>query len=116
MISSFIEILKCPHCEPGILQLKEEEMEGQEFVSGHLHCASCHGCYVIEEGIPCLLPKKLLEINRLERQQWIKKYREIENNLIDSDKDTFRDSFEKFVKSKELDEEKMSFIWEHRLF
>ena len=50
-----MDILACPVCK-GELTLHTELEEGDEVVSGSLHCASCNEAYPIEESIPNLLP------------------------------------------------------------
>ena len=53
-----MEILVCPVCK-GELQLKAEEEEGDEIVTGSLFCAACDESYPIEDTIPNLLPPEL---------------------------------------------------------
>jgi len=50
-----MEILACPVCK-GDLELKVDKEEGEEVITGSLHCASCDFSYPIEDTIPNLLP------------------------------------------------------------
>ena len=53
-----MEILACPVCKGG-LQLSVDAEEGDEVVTGTLHCAVCNESYPIEDTIPNLLPPEL---------------------------------------------------------
>ena len=53
-----MEILVCPVCK-GELQLKTEEEDGDEIVTGSLFCVACNESYPIEDTIPNLLPPEL---------------------------------------------------------
>lgn len=55
-----MEILACPVCK-GDLILNIEKEEGNEVISGTLHCPRCNEYYPIEEGIPNMLPPELRE-------------------------------------------------------
>jgi len=50
-----MDILVCPVCK-GELELKVEEENGQEIVTGSLYCRKCEALYPIRETIPGLLP------------------------------------------------------------
>ena len=54
MKRDLMEILCCPVCK-GDLDLKVDE-EKDEIVKGSLFCKKCNHRYVIEDGIPNLLP------------------------------------------------------------
>ncbi len=58
MRKDMMEILACPVCK-GELTLDSKEEEGDEVVSGSLHCARCNETYPIEDPIPNLLPPDL---------------------------------------------------------
>ena len=58
MKQDLMEILACPLCK-GELTLKVDSEDGDEIVSGSLHCAACDETYPIEDGIPNLLPPDL---------------------------------------------------------
>ncbi len=58
MKQDLMEILACPSCK-GELTLKVDSEDGDEIVSGSLHCAACDETYPIEDGIPNLLPPDL---------------------------------------------------------
>ena len=58
MKTELMVILVCPHCN-GELELEVLEEEGDEIVTGSLHCAACSLSYPICEGVPNLLPPEL---------------------------------------------------------
>jgi len=58
MKQDLMEILACPLCK-GELTLNVDSEDGDEIVSGSLHCAACDETYPIEDGIPNLLPPDL---------------------------------------------------------
>ena len=53
-----MEILVCPVCK-GELELRVQEEDGDEVVTGSLFCAACNESYPIEDTIPNLLPPDL---------------------------------------------------------
>lgn len=55
MKRALTDILVCPVCK-GELVLTVTAEEGEEIISGSLHCAKCGVDYPIEDGIPNLLP------------------------------------------------------------
>jgi uncharacterized protein YbaR (Trm112 family) len=55
MRQELMEILACPVCK-GELSLTVVMMEGDEVITGSLHCPNCNEDYPIEDGIPNLLP------------------------------------------------------------
>ena len=55
MKHSLMEIIVCPVCK-GELKLTVTEEEGEEIITGSLHCPKCNVDYPIEESIPNLLP------------------------------------------------------------
>ena len=50
-----MDILACPVCK-GKLELNVEAEEGEEIVTGSLHCSRCDATYPIIDSIPRLLP------------------------------------------------------------
>ncbi len=58
MKKDLMEILVCPVCK-GELELKIEEEDADEVVTGSLFCAACDESYPIEDTIPNLLPPEL---------------------------------------------------------
>lgn len=58
MRRELVEILACPVCKSP-LELTVEEEEGDEVITGSLHCARCDERYPIEDAIPNLLPPDL---------------------------------------------------------
>lgn len=58
MKKDLMEILACPVCK-GPLELRVEEEEGDEVITGSLFCAACDESYPIEDTIPNLLPPEL---------------------------------------------------------
>lgn len=55
MKKQLMDRLACPVCR-GALTLDSEVEEGDEVVTGSLHCASCDEAYPIEDSVPNLLP------------------------------------------------------------
>ena len=55
MKPSLMEIIVCPVCK-GDLKLTVESEKDGEIISGTLRCGKCNVDYLIEEGIPNLLP------------------------------------------------------------
>jgi len=55
MKRELMDILACPVCK-GKLELKVEEENEQEIVSGSLYCPKCNVRYPIVDTIPNLLP------------------------------------------------------------
>ena len=55
MKSDLMDVLCCPVCR-GDLTLTVRSREGEEILTGSLHCAKCGVDYPIEDGIPDLLP------------------------------------------------------------
>lgn len=60
MKQELMKILACPVCK-GDLELNAGEEEGDEIVTGSLHCPKCQHSYPIVETIPNLLPPELQE-------------------------------------------------------
>jgi uncharacterized protein YbaR (Trm112 family) len=58
MKKDLMEILACPVCK-GSLELKAEEEDEREVITGSLYCARCSYRYPIRETIPNLLPPDL---------------------------------------------------------
>ena len=58
MRKEFLDILACPLCK-GKLDLKVEEEQDEDVITGTLHCDRCKNNYPIESTIPNLLPPNL---------------------------------------------------------
>lgn len=58
MRKDMMDILACPVCK-GALTLNVTKEDGDEVVTGSLHCAKCNETYPIEDTIPNLLPPDL---------------------------------------------------------
>jgi len=58
MRKDMMDILACPVCK-GALTLSITKEEGDEVISGSLHCAACNETFPIEDTIPNLLPPDL---------------------------------------------------------
>lgn len=58
MKKDLMDILACPVCK-GDLELKAEEEDEKEVITGSLYCAKCNQQYPIADGIPNLLPPEL---------------------------------------------------------
>ena len=55
MKKELMRILACPVCK-GDLQLKADEEDGEEIITGSLYCSACDYSYPIVDTIPNLLP------------------------------------------------------------
>lgn len=58
MKRDLMEILACPVCK-GTLELRVDEENAEEIVTGALLCAACSETYPIQDTIPNLLPPQL---------------------------------------------------------
>ena len=58
MRKDMMDILACPVCKSA-LTLTVESEDGDEVVTGSLHCAKCNETYPIADTIPNLLPPDL---------------------------------------------------------
>jgi len=56
MKKDLVDILACPACKQHPLELQVERETDGEVVEGKLVCHGCKAVYVIEDGIPNLLP------------------------------------------------------------
>jgi len=56
MKKDLLDILACPVCKYHPLELQVEREGSGEVVEGRLICHGCKAVYVIEDGIPNLLP------------------------------------------------------------
>lgn len=55
MKHSLMDIIVCPVCK-GELKLTVGMEDGDEIITGSLHCGKCNVDYLIEDSIPNLLP------------------------------------------------------------
>ena len=55
MKRDLVDILACPVCK-GRLELRVEQENGKEVVTGSLYCRKCNVSYPIVDAIPNLLP------------------------------------------------------------
>jgi uncharacterized protein YbaR (Trm112 family) len=58
MKKDLMEIICCPTCK-GDLALSIEKEDEKEIITGTLTCGKCSVEYLIEDGIPNLLPKNI---------------------------------------------------------
>jgi len=56
MKKDLLDILCCPTCK-GDLDLEIKKEEKDEIIEGTFTCKKCNCTYLIEDGIPNLLPK-----------------------------------------------------------
>lgn len=56
MKRDLLDILACPVCKHHPLELRVEREASGEVVEGRLICHGCKAAYIIEDGIPNLLP------------------------------------------------------------
>ena len=55
MKSDIVPMLACPNCK-GDLKISISDQQGQDILEGNLTCIKCHEIFIINEGIPNLLP------------------------------------------------------------
>ncbi len=55
MKTDMMEVLACPMCKAG-LTLQITSQEGDEITAGTLTCQQCGEAYLVEDGVPNLLP------------------------------------------------------------
>ncbi len=58
MKARIVGYLACPDCEGGLI-LASDKVDGSEIIRGSLRCSRCSHVYVIQGGIPRLLPQTL---------------------------------------------------------
>ena len=56
MKKEIVDILCCPSCK-GDLELKIKKEINEDIIEGTFFCKKCNCKYIIEDGIPNLLPK-----------------------------------------------------------
>ncbi|NLX47311.1 MAG: Trm112 family protein [Euryarchaeota archaeon] len=56
MRKDLVAILACPACKHHPLELQVEREEAGDVMEGRLLCPGCKAVYIIEDGIPNLLP------------------------------------------------------------
>lgn len=56
MKKDLLNVLCCPTCK-GDLKLIVEKEEKEDIITGTFSCKKCNVTYLIEDGIPNLLPK-----------------------------------------------------------
>ncbi len=56
MKNDLLEILACPRCSEASLDLRVSKQDKDEIVSGELRCTVCGEIYLIQEGIPRMVP------------------------------------------------------------
>jgi len=56
MKNDLLEILACPCCPDALLDLRAFKREKDEIISGELKCSICHHTYLVQEGIPRMVP------------------------------------------------------------
>jgi ubiquinone/menaquinone biosynthesis C-methylase UbiE/uncharacterized protein YbaR (Trm112 family) len=113
MYLEMLDILMCPECSKGSLQLQSAVYRDDEIWSGELVCSKCQQEYPVKNGIPCLVSKDLLDMQEsADAQQWMKKKKEIEQAIIDEDMRTFQQVYKDAAKQDGLSEKMDRFLWE----
>ena len=56
MRNDLLKILACPCCPDASLDLRVFKREKDEIISGELKCSICHQTYLVQEGIPRMVP------------------------------------------------------------
>ena len=56
MKNDLLKILACPCCPDASLDLRVFKREKDEIISGELKCSICHQTYLVQEGIPRMVP------------------------------------------------------------
>lgn len=62
MRAFLIPLLDCPECRSGALTLQDQRKEGEDIVSGELHCA-CGAVYPVINGVPRFLKEYRLDLS-----------------------------------------------------
>lgn len=57
MKNDLLEILACPCCPEASLDLRVLNQDKDEIVSGELRCIACGETYLVQEGIPMMVPR-----------------------------------------------------------
>jgi ubiquinone/menaquinone biosynthesis C-methylase UbiE/uncharacterized protein YbaR (Trm112 family) len=115
MRTEFLKILSCPNCHQGDLQ-PSSPVDCGELLSGILRCKPCGLDFPIEDGIPRLLPRNLMEMESQEIQQWQERYQKIEDSAIDDDRPTYKQRHRTAADSAGIDQEVAGYLWENLLF
>lgn len=66
-----LEILACPNCY-GDVHLHNQQVSGEDILSGELKCMQCDASYEIINGVPCMLPEAPTHLNTQQgfSEQW----------------------------------------------
>ena len=82
MYAEMLNILMCPECRKGPLQLQTASYRDDEIWSAALVCSQCQHNYPVKKGIPCLVAKDLLDMqDSVDAHQLIQKKKEVEPGL-----------------------------------
>jgi len=96
MKNDLLQILACPCCPDASLDLRAFKREKDEIISGELKCSICHQIYLVEEGIPRMVPpaqKDALKNNGLKHQE----VREANITYYDSVAEVYEEEIEQAI-------------------
>ena len=113
MYAEMLNILMCPECRKGPLQLQTASYRDDEIWSAALVCSQCQHNYPVKKGIPCLVAKDLLDMqDSVDAHQLIQKKKEVEQVIIDEDMKTFQQFYKDAAKQDGISEKMDRFLWE----
>jgi ubiquinone/menaquinone biosynthesis C-methylase UbiE/uncharacterized protein YbaR (Trm112 family) len=116
MLEKLLDILICPICKSHNLKLKWANNQKTETGTGEILCVNCHQNYPVCHGIPCLLDKPQLEVQKEQIfQQWAEKEKKIERGVLDEDRITYKETYVSAAK-EEINEDVERVLWEKLLY
>jgi len=113
MKSDLLEILACPCCPDSSLNLRVFKQERDEIFLGELRCSTCNEIYLIQDGIPMMIPKTKecsTEARKdSQRELNLKHYEVREANITyyDSVAEVYENEIEQAVHQSELNQRRM---------
>ena len=108
MKNDLLEILACPNCPEASLNLRVFKQDGEEIVSGELRCSICSETYIIQEGIPRMIPRP--QENFVEKKnQNLEHYEVREANITyyDSVAEVYEDEVEQAIHQHDFNQRRI---------
>jgi ubiquinone/menaquinone biosynthesis C-methylase UbiE/uncharacterized protein YbaR (Trm112 family) len=109
MKNDLLEILACPCCSEASLDLRVFNQDRNEIVSGELRCPVCGEIYLIQEGIPRMVPRA--SGNSSENKN-LKHYQVREANITyyNSVAEVYENEIEQAVHQSEVNQRRMDYM------